>query len=230
MFPLVRATEPFSIACELFLNLTRHARNRKRAKGGRGQIGVILSRAGGSGPTDCTTNVGAVDLCARLGYQPSPPNPLQRVVQRVAATRPGAWLFSKTARYVDRVALRLTKGRSTAAGWMAGLPVITLTTTGAKSGLQRTSALLGVPDTGNLGLLGTNFGQASTPAWFHNLDAHPDASVEYRGMVVPVRAHEAEGDERERIVTAARSLYLGFAAYEQRIDGRPIHVMVLEAT
>jgi deazaflavin-dependent oxidoreductase (nitroreductase family) len=168
-------------------------------------------------------------LREELGYDTRSPNVLQRTVQRVAASRPGAYLFSKTARYVDRLALRVTGGRSTAAELMGGFAVLTLTTTGAKSGQPRTSALLGVPsDDGNLALVGTNFGQRATPAWFHNLRAHPEASVEYRKTVVPVRSREAEGEERERIVEAAEKLYVGFAAYQRRIDHRPIHVMVLE--
>ena len=171
-----------------------------------------------------------MDLCGRLGYELSQPNVLQRAVRQIAASRPGAWVFSKTARYLDRAVLRVTKGRTTAAGVIAGLPTISLTSTGAKSGKPRTSVLLGVPIDGNLGLVGTNFCQRSSPAWFHNLVAHPEASVEHRGTVVPVRAHEAEGEERDRIAARARELYVGYAAYERRIDHRPIHVMVLEPT
>ena len=119
-------------------------------------------------------------LADDLGYRLRSPNPFQPLMQRFASTRPGAWLFSKVLRHLDDVVGRLTSGRTSAPEVLAGLPVLDVTTTGRKSGLRRTSHLIAVPIGDTLALLGTNFGQPSTPAWVLNLEADPHASLTYK--------------------------------------------------
>jgi deazaflavin-dependent oxidoreductase (nitroreductase family) len=58
---------------------------------------------------------------------------------------------------------------------VSGLPVVMLTTTGAKTGRQRTRPVLGIPDGERLILVGSNFGRPHHPAWYHNLRAGPRA-------------------------------------------------------
>ena len=62
-----------------------------------------------------------------------------------------------------------------------GIPVVDVTTTGRKSGQRRTTHLIAIPYTDTLALIGTNFGQPSTPAWVLNLEADPHARIAYRG-------------------------------------------------
>ena len=62
-----------------------------------------------------------------------------------AATRVGAWLFVRVLHRVDRLAFRLSRGRRTVTSVLSGLPVVMLTTTGARSGLARTVPVLGFP-------------------------------------------------------------------------------------
>jgi F420H(2)-dependent quinone reductase len=71
------------------------------------------------------------------------------VVQKIASSRPGAWFYARTLHHVDRVAFKLSGGRATMTGTLAGLPVVILTTTGAKSGLPRTLPLLCIRDERN---------------------------------------------------------------------------------
>lgn len=164
-----------------------------------------------------------------LGYSVRPANRVQRLVQRGAATRPGAWVFARTARHLDRALLRMTHGRTTMAAVVAGIPVISVTSTGRRSGMSRTSPLLGVPVGDDLALVGTNFGQASLPAWYLNLTADPHGTVTYADRAVPVVAREATGDEWDAVLRTAASIYPGYDAYRARIAGRSIPVLVLES-
>ena len=81
-------------------------------------------------------------LLDELDFELNPPNVFQRGMQRLGSTRPGAWAFSVLLQPIDRFLFNRTNGRVTVPGLMAGLPVIMVTTTGAKSGQARTSPLL----------------------------------------------------------------------------------------
>ncbi len=167
-------------------------------------------------------------LYERLGLRIRRPNVLQRLVRAIASTTLGARVFSRLAPPVDRALARIAGGR-TLAELTAGLPTVLVTTTGARTGRARTVPLAAIPAGAGLALVGTNFGGPRTPAWYANLRRRPEAEVAYRGRVVRVTAREAVGAEREAIMATARSLYAGYAAYERRIMGRAVHVMVLEA-
>jgi len=167
-------------------------------------------------------------IAADLGYSFKKPNPFQRSMQALAGTKPGAWFFSKALRHLDTGMARLTGGRTTIAEFLAGLPVLDVTTTGRKSGQRRTSHLIAIPHGETLALLGTNFGQTSTPAWVLNLesDAHAHAQFKTRGVDVVARAASAE--EIETIFAASREYYGGYAKYQQRITGRTVRAFILE--
>lgn len=166
-------------------------------------------------------------LAEALGYRHSPPNGAQRAVRRFASSRTGARLFARLAPPVDRALARLAGGR-TVAEIVAGLPTVLVTTTGARTGEPRTTPLAAIPHGDALALVGTNFGGHRTPAWYFNLRAHPHAVVRYRNRSVPVRAREATAAEHVAVMAEAKSVYTGYAAYEERITDRPIHVMILE--
>jgi deazaflavin-dependent oxidoreductase (nitroreductase family) len=169
-----------------------------------------------------------VGLIDRLDYRVPEANRFHRLVWKVSSSRPGAWFFGKTLHHMDRVVLRLSRERVTVPGVLAGLPVITLATTGARTGQRRQVPLVGVPAGDQIAVIGTRFGQPQTPAWYFNLRAEPRAEVGYRGLTVPVVAREAEGDEREAAWARGCQIYAGYQAYARRIDHRQIHVMVLE--
>lgn len=155
-------------------------------------------------------------------------NALQKVLRRFAASGPGSWLFARIMHRIDGPVHRLTRGRHTFASLVSGIPVIMLTTTGAKSGQPRTVPVLGIPAQDDLAIIASNFGQQSHPAWYHNLRAHPEAKIVVDGTPRRVRAVEAEGPRRADIWQAGLRLYPGFAQYESRASHRRIHVFVLE--
>jgi deazaflavin-dependent oxidoreductase (nitroreductase family) len=155
-------------------------------------------------------------------------NPIQRLLRWSAATAPVSWLYVRVLHNMDRLFYRLTRGRHTLSGWLAGLPVVMLTTTGAKTGQQRTSPVIGEPDGDNLVVIASNWGQRNAPGWYHNLRAHPTATVTVDGVPRRVQAREAIGDERDRLWQRDLEIYPARAAYERRASNRRIPVVVLE--
>jgi deazaflavin-dependent oxidoreductase (nitroreductase family) len=149
--------------------------------------------------------------------------PARRLVRRGAATKPGSWAFARLAHRLDRLVYRATGGRSTAASWVSGLPVVMLTTTGARSGRQITSPILGLPEGGGIVVVASNFGQAHHPGWYHNLKADPHARVASPGGPgQSVIAEEVTGEERDRLLALATEIYPGFPAYVERAAPRRI--------
>jgi deazaflavin-dependent oxidoreductase (nitroreductase family) len=104
---------------------------------------------------------------------------------------------------------------------------ITLTTAGRRSGQARTVTLYGFEDGERVVVVGSWGGAEKDPAWVHNLRAEPHASIRRGRQEVAVRAHEANGEERDRLwqlVTAAFPLY---ATYQRRTT-RTIPLFALE--
>lgn len=163
-----------------------------------------------------------------LDYTVRPANGAQRVVQRIAASRPGAWMFQRTLYPVDKALYRRSDGRITVPELMAGLPVIMLTTTGARSGEPRSMPLVGVPLDGQLAVIGSNYGQTRTPGWVYNLEADPSATVSYRDRSVDVTARPATPAETDRAFEVASTFYPGYGKYRERASHRTIRVFVLE--
>jgi deazaflavin-dependent oxidoreductase (nitroreductase family) len=168
-------------------------------------------------------------LIQDLGYTLPAPSAVQRAMWHISSSRPGAWLFARSMPQVDKIVLRISRGQVTLAGAAAGIPVLTITTTGARSGLCRTTPLLGVPFGADIAIIGTNFGQPGTPGWYYNLRAQPRAEVSYKNKKVTATAREADPEERQMILAQARTIYGGYEAYARRITGRQIPVMILTA-
>ena len=119
---------------------------------------------------------------------------------------------------------RTTNGR--VGGRIAGGPVLLLTTTGRKSGRERTVPLLYLEDGENMVVAGSNGGTASPPAWWLNLAANPEATAEVGDRRVRVRAEEAGPGERERLWPRLVAMYRGYEDYRRRTD-REIPVVIL---
>lgn len=112
-------------------------------------------------------------------------------------------------------------------GQFEGAPLLLLHSTGAKSGHERVNPMMYLPDGDNLVVFASKAGAPTSPDWYHNLVANPDASVEVGERTLAVRAHVAEGETRERLWTRQKQLYPGFADYEAKTT-RQIPVVVLE--
>jgi deazaflavin-dependent oxidoreductase (nitroreductase family) len=154
----------------------------------------------------------------------------QRVLQRLAASAGGSKLFATSLHRVDQWALSVTDGRWSPSQWAIGIPVVTVQTTGAKSGQRRDIVTFGIPDGADTILIASNYGGEKHPAWYHNLRAHPEVTlVAVRSEPRPHRARLLEGDDRADAWELACWHYGGYRAYAERTD-RTIGVFRLSPT
>ena len=120
---------------------------------------------------------------------------------------------------------RATRGR--VLGHIGRAPVLLLTTTGRKSGQQRTAPVVYLQDGERFVVIGSNAGNAKTPAWALNLLANPEAEVNAYGKLKRVRARVAQGEERDDLWRRSNDQYAGFDDYRGKTK-RDINVFVLE--
>ena len=105
-------------------------------------------------------------------------------------------------------------------------PLLLLTTTGARSGLPRTTPLLYSTDGDRFVVIASKGGEPTHPDWYYNLLAHPEATVEVGAETVPVQAKVAQGAERWRLFDQQSAQMPFFAEYECTTS-RTIPVVVL---
>lgn len=156
--------------------------------------------------------------------------PFFTLVQRLATSPPGVWFLGRTLHHFDRLILNLSGRRLTLTGLFTGLPVVMLTTTGARSGRPRTVPLLYIRDPADpttFALIASNWGRRRYPAWYYNLKADPRAQGDLGGKVGRYVAHEAVGGTYERFWQYAADLYPGYLLYRQRAGGRRIPIMIM---
>lgn len=153
----------------------------------------------------------------------------QRVIQRLAMIEViSSGILSKYLHRIDTAVLNLSGGRKSLATLLSGLPVVVVTTTGAKSGQTRTVPLGGIPDGEKIILIASWFGNPNFPAWYYNLRANPEVTVSQDGESHKFIARLVEGKERQESWQIAVLYYPGYQAYAQRTAGREIPVFVLE--
>jgi len=119
---------------------------------------------------------------------------------------------------------RRTKGKF--GGQVAGLPVLLLTTTGRKSGKQHTTPLGFLEDNGDYVIIASNGGQDKNPAWFHNLKANPNATIEIKDQPLQVTAEVALPDRRSRLWDRLVKLSPQYGGYEKKTT-REIPMIIL---
>jgi F420H(2)-dependent quinone reductase len=112
---------------------------------------------------------------------------------------------------------------------LPGLPtMLLLDHVGARSGVRRTAPLLYFRDGDDLVIVASKGGYPKHPAWFHNLKANPETTVQVGTERRPVRARVATDEERERLWPAAVASYAGYRDYQERSRGRTIPLVILE--
>jgi deazaflavin-dependent oxidoreductase (nitroreductase family) len=153
-------------------------------------------------------------------------NAFHRMMRSFAATKVGSAVLRPTAHHLDRLITRVTGGRSSFAGIATGVPVVMLTTTGAKSGEPRTVAVYGIPHPDGVALIASNFGGATHPAWYHNLKAHPDITVEVGSETFRAHAEELAGAARARLWSTLIAAWPDLAAFDSKTE-RPIPLLLL---
>ena len=119
---------------------------------------------------------------------------------------------------------RANEGR--VGGAFQGVGLLLLHHAGARSGQSRINPLAYLRDGDRYVVFASRGGSPSNPAWYHNLKAHPQASIEVGTDSFEVDASEADGEERERLFRTQVERVPQFGEYERR-SGRRIPVMVL---
>ena len=108
-----------------------------------------------------------------------------------------------------------------------GRPLLLLTTTGARSGQRRTTPMMYVRDGDRLIVIASNVGAPTHPAWYHNLVAHPQVTVEVGNETFDATAIVTTGEERHQLWTRIVESYPFFSEHQAKTT-RQIPVIILE--
>jgi deazaflavin-dependent oxidoreductase (nitroreductase family) len=120
---------------------------------------------------------------------------------------------------------RANKGK--VGGNWEGRPLLLLTTTGAKSGQKRTNPVMYLREGGRLFVFASKGGAPTHPAWYHNLLAHPDVTVEIGDETFPATAESVTGAEHDKIYARWAQMYPQFGEYQVKTT-RTIPVIELQ--
>lgn len=111
-------------------------------------------------------------------------------------------------------------------GPFEGMPMLLLHHRGARSGAERISPLAYLMDEGRYVIFASKGGAPTNPAWYHNVKANPDVTIEVGTQTLAVRASEATGAERDRLFHIQATRRPAFGEYQEKTD-RVIPVIVL---
>ena len=112
-------------------------------------------------------------------------------------------------------------------GMFKGRPLLLLTTKGAKSGAERTTPLVYTRDGDHVVVIASMGGAPKHPAWFLNLRANPEVTVELGKEKFKATASVPEGAERDRLYEQQAAMMPAFTEYQQKTTRR-IPVVALE--
>lgn len=122
--------------------------------------------------------------------------------------------------------LRANRGHASG-GPFKGRDLVILSTRGAKSGELRENPLVYSKDGERIVIIASKGGAPTHPSWFHNLQAHPDVTIEVGGEKFKARAHVPDGEEYERLYRQHADINPNFYDYRTKTT-RQIPVVVLE--
>jgi deazaflavin-dependent oxidoreductase (nitroreductase family) len=108
-----------------------------------------------------------------------------------------------------------------------GTTILLLTTVGRVSGEERTTPLIHRTDNGNWVVVASKGGAPEHPDWYKNLEANPDATIEVKDERIPVRAHTAQGDDRQRLWQLMTEVWPPYDEYQGKTD-REIPIVVFD--
>jgi F420H(2)-dependent quinone reductase len=144
------------------------------------------------------------------------------------ANKHGLYLGRRSGR-IHAAIYRRTGGRL--GRHVPGMPaarILVLDHTGAKSGVRRSSPLMYHEEGGVLAVVASKGGQPTNPAWFHNLMASPDTTIQIGAVTRPVRARLATDEERVRLWPRFVEFYPGYDLFERISHRRRIPIVILE--
>jgi deazaflavin-dependent oxidoreductase (nitroreductase family) len=106
--------------------------------------------------------------------------------------------------------------------------ILLLDHVGARTGRRRTSPLMYHEDGDTVAVVASKAGQPTNPAWFHNLRANPDTTIQIGRERRNVRARVATDDERGRLWPQFVAFYPGYEFFARNATGRKIPVVILD--
>lgn len=109
---------------------------------------------------------------------------------------------------------------------MKGMPVVLLTTVGAKTGKLRKTPLMRVEHDGQYAIVASLGGAPKNPVWYHNVVKHPRVELQDGPVTGDYDAREVFGDEKAQWWERAVAAYPDYADYQEKTD-RQIPVFVL---
>ena len=124
---------------------------------------------------------------------------------------------------------RISRGRL--ANHLPGLPaarILLLDHTGAKTGLKRTSPVMYYRDGNLIAVAASQAGQPTNPAWFHNLKANPETTIQIGAETRHARARVATDDERDRLWPEFVAFCPDYEFWQQLANPRQIPILILE--
>jgi F420H(2)-dependent quinone reductase len=136
------------------------------------------------------------------------------------------WPVTRNVMKLHTFAYRVTGGRI-GHHFPGAPPSLLLDHVGAKSGTKRTIPLVYTRDRDNVVIVASKGGYPKNPAWFHNLRANPDTTIQVGSQRRPVHARVAEPAERSRLWPKVLETYSGYGDYQRRTK-RQIPLVVLE--
>jgi deazaflavin-dependent oxidoreductase (nitroreductase family) len=106
-----------------------------------------------------------------------------------------------------------------------GTEILLLSTRGRSSGEERTTPLIHRADGDRWIVVASKGGAPDHPDWYKNLEADPTALIQVKGERIPVRAVDADGDERDRLWKLMTEVWPAYDEYQQKTD-REIPVVI----
>jgi deazaflavin-dependent oxidoreductase (nitroreductase family) len=159
-----------------------------------------------------------------VGAVMAPPQAVERNRTRQRSGTPGVRRALKLIGTLHRALYRWSDGRL--GGRLRGGPVLLLTTTGRKTGQERTWPLSYLPAGDEVVLIASAHGSPTQPAWYRNLRVYPLVRVQQGGTVRTMSSRVAQGVERARLWEHFVAQYPVAADY-QRNAGRELPVVLL---
>ncbi len=135
------------------------------------------------------------------------------------APSPAKWVRDQVAAYEGSNGKEATDLR--------GMPVVIVTTIGAKTGLVRKVPLMRVEHDGQYVVVASMGGAPKNPVWYYNLKAHPEVELRDGDKVFSMRAREISGAEHDTWWERAVAAYPDYADYQNKTD-RVIPMFLLE--
>lgn len=135
--------------------------------------------------------------------------------------------MSKLNEYNTRVIAEFRANQGKVGGQMENMPVVLLTMTGAKSGRTITKPLVYTTDGERVVVIASFAGAPHHPAWYHNLVAHPEVTLEIGSERFRARAEVTSGEERQRLFDRQAGQMPIFHDYQKKTS-RQIPVVVFK--